>query len=115
MTADDLDRFEEWLRDELHDAGCEIRALSPEDMAEVTVRRMREQNWRVVAPGETWRFELPDVPEHVTALVDRDGDVWLRHGRHKWTPAGWPNDSRPFADMLDFVPLVECEDLRGTR
>lgn len=49
-TAADL--FETWLRDELRDAGCEIRTLSPEGMAKVTMRRMCEQGWSVVAPGE---------------------------------------------------------------
>lgn len=51
-STDDLDRFQRWLAAELRDAGCEIRALNPEGMAQVTVRRFTEQGWTVTPPDE---------------------------------------------------------------
>ena len=61
-----------------------------------------------------WRFDVPEVPEHVAALRDKDGDVWLRLARNKWSAQSWPGDSRTMADLLDYAPLVECPDPRGT-
>jgi hypothetical protein len=49
--VDPFDAFRDWLRWQLRDAGCEIRTLSPEGMAEVTVRRFAEEGWRVLPPG----------------------------------------------------------------
>lgn len=45
-----LDLFRAWLANELRDAGCEIRALSPEGMAKVTVERFTREGWVVVPP-----------------------------------------------------------------
>lgn len=64
--------------------------------------------------GQPWRFDVPEVPAHVTALRDSDGDVWLRLARNKWSAQSWPGDDRAFADLLDYAPLVECPDPRGT-
>lgn len=56
--------FRDWLRDELRDAGCEIRTLSPEGMAEVTVRRLVEQGWHVAPPGPvTLNFREPSAED----------------------------------------------------
>ncbi len=71
----------------------------------------------MTAPGlrlvEPWRFDVPEVPAHVTAIKDCDGDVWLRLAPNKWGASAWPGDARSFADLLDYAPLVECEDPRS--
>lgn len=60
-----------------------------------------------------WRFDVPEVPDSVTALRDRDGDVWLRLSGQKWSPASWPGDGRPFADLMEHAPLEEHPDPRA--
>lgn len=71
-----------------------------------------------------WRFDVPEVPDSVTALRDRDGDVWLRQewprGFAKWPGTWWAcqhadGDVGPtahFTDIVSHAPLVECEDPR---
>jgi len=45
--TDDPRSFRDWLTDELRLAGCEIRTLSPEGMAKVTVEHMLQEGWEV--------------------------------------------------------------------
>lgn len=44
--------FRDWLTWQPRDAGCDIRYLSPEGMAEVTVRRFRDEGWSVTPPTD---------------------------------------------------------------
>lgn len=78
MTTDGLYEFEAWLRDELRDAGCEIRMLSPEGMAKVTVRRMREQGWRVVIRA------CDDLAPNLGGLLDHPHRCVLSDGHGGW-------------------------------
>lgn len=63
-----------------------------------------------------WRVELPPEPDGVTAVKDRDGDLWLlvgrtEHGGGKWGIRG----SGPWStwtDMLEYAPLTEVPDPR---
>lgn len=45
--TDDHRAFRDWLVSELRTAGCEIRTLSPEGMARVTVEHMVNESWEV--------------------------------------------------------------------
>jgi hypothetical protein len=45
--TDDPGSFRAWLATELRLAGCEIRTLSPEGMAKVTVEHMIQDGWEV--------------------------------------------------------------------
>lgn len=59
--------FRDWLIGELRTAGCEIRTLSPEGMAQVTVEHMVREGWearRAVALNGA-----PDVAADLAALA----------------------------------------------
>lgn len=70
-----------------------------------------------------WRFDVPEVPAHVTALqsVERiyelDDHRWVRMPGDRWAPV-WP-DGRIGTARLSLIalaayaPLVECEDPRA--
>lgn len=72
-----------------------------------------------------WRFDVPEVPDSVTALRDRDGDVWLRQewprGFAKWPGTWWAcqhadGDVGPtahFTDIVSHAPLEEHPDPRA--
>jgi hypothetical protein len=97
VTDDGLNLFEAWLRDELRDAGCEIRTLSPEGMAQVTARRMREQGWRVGAPSD----EL--TPNDRNALVVTATERTLR------TAAMWLESDKDSEMMIDTANAVKAQ------
>lgn len=64
-----------------------------------------------------WRFDVPEVPPGVTALEDGGGTVWLRLPDDTWTANEYVrNAGARFTHMADSarLPLVECEDPRGT-
>jgi hypothetical protein len=48
--TDDHRAFRDWLVGELREAGCEIRTLSPEGMAQVTVEHMVRTGWEAHRP-----------------------------------------------------------------
>lgn len=62
-----------------------------------------------------WRFDVPEVPAHVTALRDCDGTMWVRDEAE---PGNWYMRyglpiGRPYHEVLRYAPLVECEDPRA--
>lgn len=57
--TDEHRTFRDWLTTELRLAGCEIRTLSPEGMAQVTVEHMVRQGWAV----RRTEIGLPNVKE----------------------------------------------------
>lgn len=68
QVSPDYAAFRRWLCDELRDAGCELRTLSPEGMAEVTIRRMAEQGWKVETPPQL--RTLPSADRIAQAIGD---------------------------------------------
>lgn len=48
--TDEHRAFCDWLMTELRLAGCEIRTLSPEGMARVTVEHMVREGWKIERP-----------------------------------------------------------------
>jgi hypothetical protein len=73
-----------------------------------------------------WRFDVPEVPPHVTALSGAHDTTWLRieapRGFNAWPGswwAAWLGEGRigpvaHFTDIVSHVPLVECPDPRRT-
>lgn len=62
-----------------------------------------------------WRFDVPEVPAHVTALKDAGGTVWLRLPDDTWTANEYVRTvGARFTHMADSarMPLVECPDPR---
>lgn len=65
---------------------------------------------------DRWRFDVPEVPAHVTAVKDYEGEVFVRdpHDDGCWRRAGHPDSYRLSTNqLLLFFPLVECEDPRA--
>lgn len=65
--TNDHQDFRDWLISELREAGCEIRTLSPEGMAQVTVEHMVRQGWDVWLRPEPAADE-PAAPAAVPAV-----------------------------------------------
>lgn len=74
-----------------------------------------------LSPGP-WRFDVPEVPAHVTAVEDHRGWVWVRDGAVwlVWREATViPAGTGAFAyrlhdgDLIARAPLVECPDPRA--
>lgn len=66
-----------------------------------------------------WRFDVPEVPDSVTAIKDSAGDVWLLVRPGRWADAervvrGAAYSDHDLVELLECPPLVECEDPRGT-
>lgn len=63
-----------------------------------------------------WKFDVPEVPAHVTALKDRVGWLWVREGAGwvLWRGSPGTGAYRLYGgDLLARAPLVECEDPRA--
>lgn len=61
-----------------------------------------------------WRFDVPEIPARVTAVEDGMGWTWVRDGA-AWVLWGRPASYRVYdRDLIVRLPLVECEDPRGT-
>lgn len=71
---------------------------------------------RTITPARPWRFDVPEVPPHVTALKDVEGYVWVRVAEC-WQAADDPTtEFDTFHGLVRFVemtPLVECPDPRA--
>jgi hypothetical protein len=70
-------------------------------------------------PAAPWRFDVPEVPPHVTAFKTCDGDIYVRNtdDPDRWSRwlAGIEGQSRitvPTGGLLLSAPLVECPDPR---
>jgi hypothetical protein len=76
-----------------------------------------------------WRFDVPEVPAHVTALRSEQphGRMWFRTAAPMdgeglagswWIPVRRrkhdPGPVMHITDLATYAPLVECEDPRGT-
>ncbi len=84
-----------------------------------TVPQSAIDNWP--PPRPPWRFDVPAIPAHVTAVQDDDGDLYVRHADN---PDRWSRWLAALGDharitvstkgLLFALPLVECEDPRST-
>jgi len=67
------------------------------------------------APPTPWRFDVPEVPARVTAFRDAHGSIWVRTAAGWWRLLDDPLDviGKPLAWVLQYAPLMECEDPRA--
>jgi hypothetical protein len=68
-----------------------------------------------------WRFDVPEVPAHVTAM-EVEGCLIVRVLDMLNVPGGWwkqrfsdgtVDNAKPLSVWLQYAPLVECEDPRA--
>lgn len=79
------------------------------------------QDVRAMSTGP-WRFDVPEVPDSVTAIK---GETDVREHIFVRLSAGWwrqwspqasclVGEPLPTREILEYAPLVKCEDPRGT-
>jgi hypothetical protein len=92
------------------------RRNAPIDATHLTIE---ERAWPARAP---WRFDVPEVPAHVTAM-EVEGCLIVRVPGMPSVPGGWwkqrfsdgtVDNAKPLSVWLQFAPLVECPDPRAT-
>lgn len=103
----------------------------PEDVLRIEMAEAVTEAWMVLRPNDPppWRFDVPEVPAHVTALRSEQphGRMWFRTAAPKdgeGLPGSWwipvrrrkhdPGPVMHITDLATYAPLVECEDPRVT-
>jgi hypothetical protein len=84
------------------------RELMPRMAAELAQLRAEVRELREA--GQPGRWELPPEPGlDVTAVWDRDGDLWLHRGQGCWV-TGADREGAPWAEAMRYAPLVAVPD-----
>lgn len=85
--------FEAWLVAELRDAGCEIRTLSPEGMARITVQRLIRDGWSVIPSPPLAGVPVPSEPPREVEVC-HDCGMGYSCAKHDPAPSGTPEETR---------------------
>jgi len=100
---------------------CHRCDITEADLDEATARNKADRH----VHRERWQLDIPQVPDHVTALSGAQDTLWLRQGPppgfDAWGGSWWAcqfadgkvGPTVHITDIVSHAPLVETVDPRG--